>query len=121
MRHSGVCVSACLSREPGTPIAYATFLAGSGAWGGKHSHLLYPKLAASDPLRLLPAQESIQQLQRALFFAIQQLLQAIPSLSVVPDAQWDVATTWSGIAKGFVWQDGDWQHQPSSPSSFFSM
>jgi hypothetical protein len=121
LRHSGVCVSACLSTQPGTPIVYATFLAGSGAWDGKHSRLLYPRLAASDPLRLLPTQEALSRLQHALFFSLEQALQGISALAVVPDAQWDVANAWSGIAKGFVWQNGEWQHQASSPASLFSI
>ena len=121
LRHSGVCVSACLYTQPGTPIAYTTFLAGSGAWGGKHSRLLYPRLAASDTLRLLPTQEAIQRLQHALFFFLEQSLQDISTLDIVPDAQWDVADAWSGIAKGFVWQDGAWQRQPSPPASLFTI
>ncbi len=121
LRHSGVCVSACLSLQPGTPIAYATFLAGSGAWGGKHSRLLYPKLDASDPLRLLPAQEALERLQHALFFSLEQALQGTCAFSIIADAQWDVADPWSGIAKGFVWQNGEWQSQASPPASLFSI
>ena len=121
LRHAGVCVTACLSAQPGIPIVYATFLAGSGAWGGKHARLLYPKLATVDPLRLLSAQEAIEHVQHVLFFTVQQSLQSISSLSVVIDAQWDVKDVWSGMAKGFVWQDGVWLRQPSSPSSLFSI
>lgn len=121
LRHSGVCVSACLYTQPGTPIAYATFLAGSGAWGGKHSRLLYPKLDVSDPLRLLATQEALERLQHALFFSLEQALQDSSAFALVLDAQWDVADPWSGIAKGFVWQDGEWQRQPWSPASLFSI
>ncbi|HEU5373928.1 MAG TPA: hypothetical protein VFV38_00670, partial [Ktedonobacteraceae bacterium] len=121
LRHSGVCVSACISTQPGTPIAYATFLAGSGAWIGKHSRLLYPRLDASDPLRLLPAQEALVRLQHALFFSLEQALQNASAFDIVHDAQWDVADAWSGIAKGFVWQNGEWQSQPPSPASLFSL
>lgn len=120
LRHLGVCVSACIDTQLGTPLVYATFLAGSGAWGGKHSRLLYPKLDASDPLRLLPAQEALERLQRALFFSLERALQGISAFTVVPDAQWDVADAWLGIAKGFVWRNGEWQNQPSSPASLFS-
>ena len=121
VRHSGVCVSACLYKQPAAPIAYATFLAGSGAWIGKHSRLLYPTLTMSDPLRLLPAHEVIARLQHALFFTLAESLQGIPELSVVTDAQWDVSNAWAGIAKGFVWQNGSWQTSLSSPASLFSL
>jgi hypothetical protein len=121
LRHWGVCVSACLYTRPGTPIAYATFLAGSGVWSGKHSRLLYPRLEASDPLRLLPTQEALERLQHALFFSLQQSLHNVLEISIVLDAQWDVTDAWSGIAKGFVWQNGEWQSQPSSPASLFSI
>jgi hypothetical protein len=121
LRHSGVCVSACLSTQPGTPIAYATFLAGSGAWGAKHSRLLYPRLETTDPLRLLPTQEALERLQSALFFSLEQALHRISAFSIVLDAQWDIADAWLGLAKGFAWQNGEWQNQPSSPASLFSI
>lgn len=120
LRHSGVCVSACISAQPGTPLAYATFLAGSGAWSGKHSRLLYPKLEASDPLLLLPVQEALERLQHALFFALEHALQRAAS-PLVLDAQWDVANAWTGVAKGFVWHNGEWQRQAASPASLFSL
>lgn len=121
VRQSGVCVSACLYTRPGTPIAYATFVAGSGAWGGKHPRLLYPKLDVSDPLRLLPAEEALERLQHALFFSLEQALQGISAFTIILDAQWDVADAWSGVAKGFVWQNGEWQRQASPPASLFSI
>ena len=121
LRHSGVCISACLSTHPATPLVYATFLAGSGAWGGKHSRLLYPKLDMSDPLRLLPAQEALDRLQQALFFSLEHALQETAPFLVIPDAQWDVEDPWSGIAQGMVWQNGEWHRRASSPATLFSI
>jgi hypothetical protein len=121
VRHSGVCVSACIENKPGTPIAYTTFLAASGAWLGQRSRLLYPKLSPHDPLRVLPIQEEIERLQQSLFFTLKLLLQAIPTLSVVLDAQWDVQDAWVGVAKGFVWVCGEWHRQEASPASVFSI
>jgi hypothetical protein len=69
----------------------------------------------------LPAQESLERLQHALFFSLERALQDISAFALIPDAQWDVADAWSGIAKGFVWQDGEWQRQASSPASLFSI
>jgi hypothetical protein len=119
VRHSGVCVSACIENKPGTPIAYATFLAGSFAWLGQRSRLLYPKLSPHDPLRVLPLQEEIERLQQSLFFTLKLALQAVPTLSVVLDAQWDVQDAWVAVAKGFAWQDGEWRRQEASPASVF--
>ena len=121
MRHYGVCASACLYGEPGTPIAYATFLAASGAWSGQHTRLLYPQLVTDDPLRTLPLQEAISTLQHALFFAVQQTLQANLALSVIPDAQWDVADVWGALAKGFVWQGSQWDQHDVSAASIFTI
>src|SRR5436305_1039776 len=119
VRHYGVCASACLYEKPGMPIAYATFLAGSGAWLGQHARVLYPKFAAHDPLQQLPVAEAIANLQQALFVQIQRTLQANLAFSVVVDAQWDVINVWTCLAKGFAWQDGAWTVQPSTPSSVF--
>jgi hypothetical protein len=121
VRHSGVCVSACVSSKPETPIAYATFLAATGAWSGRHTRLLYPKLPSTDPLQARPMPEAIEHLQEALFSTLLQALQAVPSWSVVEDARWNIPDAWVGIAKGFAWQNGQWCAQTSSPASLFSI
>lgn len=120
VRHYAVCASACLYGKPGTPIAYATFLAASGAWSGpQHARVLYPLLASDDPLRTLPVQKAIARLQKELFLTIERTLEGGHEFSLVKDAQWDVPDAWAGLAKGFAWQGGEWNLQPSDPSSPF--
>ena len=83
--------------------------------------LLSPQLDASDPLGLLPAQQALEHLQQALFFSLEHVLERSSAFSLIADAQWDVADPWLGVAKGFVWQNGEWLHQASSPASLFSI
>lgn len=116
LRHYGVCVSACLYEQTGSPIAYATFLAGTVIQSGRTGKLSHPQLSASDPLHLLDATEAAQHLQQALFLALQTTLR--PEIChLVLDAQWDVQNPWNAAAKGFVWQTGNWIASGSAESS----